>query len=145
MPEAITLETLSAQLATQVSLITTLTDRLAALEAAKPAVVDITPLAARLDKIEAANTTSAESALEAEKLKIVPLFAAEGKNPINPATGKAYTAEELKALDLPVLKVLHANCPITVPITARTRTASTEGKSELKGLAKAIAANASKQ
>lgn len=140
MPEAITLETLSAQIASQVSLITALTERLTALEAAKPVAVDLTPLSARLDKIEAAQTGAATAALEAERAKIVPLFAKEGRNPVNPETGKAYTAEELAKLDLPVLKVLHANTPVTVPLTARTRTASGEGKPAAKGLARAIAA-----
>jgi hypothetical protein len=136
----LTLEALSAEIA---KAIRPLTERLATLEAAKPPVVDLTPLSARLDKIEAANTTAAAAALDAEKARIVPLFAAEGRTPINPVTGKAYTADELNALDIPTLKVLHANTPKTVPLSATSKTAGTDGKNDLKGLAKAIAAHKS--
>jgi hypothetical protein len=141
MADQVTLESLSAQLRELAPTLTKLGERLTALEAAKPAVVDITPLAARITALEVAGTASATAALEAERAKIVPLFAAEGKSPINPATKKAYTAEELKALDLPTLQVLHANTPVTVALRARTQTASTEGKTDLKGLAKAMAAH----
>jgi len=138
MPEQVTLETLSAQIAEQTA---QLGARIAALEAVKPAAVDLTPLSARLDKIEAAAASAAAAAVEAEKATLIPLFASQGRNPVNPVTGKAYTADELKALDLPTLKVLHANTPVTVPLSARSRTASTEGKTELKGLDRAIAAH----
>lgn len=138
MAEQVSIEALSAQIA---DLAKTLGDRIAALESKPAPTVDLTPLSARLDKIEAAHTAAATAAVEAEKAAIIPLFAAEGRSPVNPATGKAYTADELKALDVPTLKVLHANTPKTVPLNARTRTTSTEGKTELKGLARAIAAH----
>ncbi len=136
MAEQVTLETLAAQIT---ALSTSLTARITALEANKPQAVDLTPLSARLDKIEAANQASATAVLEAEKNRLVPLFAAEGKAPTNPATGKAYTADELKALDLPTLKVLHANAPVVVPLHARNRgdAGATKSADGLKGSARA--------
>jgi phage I-like protein len=102
---------------------------------------DVVSLTARVKKLEEATTSAAASAIEAEKMNIIPLFAKEGRVPMNPATGKAYTADELKAESLPTLKVLAANTPVTVPLSARSKTASTEGKSNLTGLAKAIEAH----
>jgi hypothetical protein len=139
MPEPVTIESLAAQVT---ALATKLEGRLAAIEA-KPAApaVDLTPLSARLDKIEAAHTAAAAAATEAEKAKVITLFASAGKAPVNPATGKPYTADELKALDLPTLQVLSANTPATVPLSARNHTVTAgEGKSDLKGLARVAAA-----
>lgn len=102
---------------------------------------EVIALTARVQKLEDTLTTNTATALAVERAKLVPLFAAEGRSPINPTTRKAYTAEELSALDLPTLMVLHANTPITVPLSARSRTGNTEIRGELKGLAKAIAAH----
>lgn len=103
----LTLEAFSAKLAEALK---PFEDRLAALE--KQPKPDVAALSARLDAHE-------KGLLDEQRARIVPLFAAEGKAPVNPGTGKAYTADELAALDLPTLRVLHANTPQTVPLAAR--------------------------
>lgn len=133
MADTATLESLSAQIA---GLSKTLGDRIAALEGK---TVDLAPLSARIEAIETANKTTATAALEAEKNRILPLFASEGKVP-KKTDGTAYSADELKALDLPMLQALHANTPVTVATGARKTQG--EATSGLKGLAKAIAAHA---
>ncbi len=92
------------------------------------------------------------AALEAEKAALIQRFAAEGKVPLAPDR-RPYSDEQLTALDLPTLKLLHANTPSTVPLSARGRKASSIGAAsgsgtnspprlELKGLDRAIAAHA---
>lgn len=81
---------------------------------------DVVQLGARLVKLETAIREQAAGLAEVEKGKILMLFAADGKVPKD-ASGKAYTAEGLKALDLPTLKLLHANTPSTVPLSARAK------------------------
>ena len=155
MAETISIETLAAQVA---QLSQSLGDRLAALEGRKPA--DLVPLAARLDAVEKtvsgtpdlvalrariealekAHKASADGALQAERARLVPLFASEGRCPVNPATGKAYTAEELAALDIPTLKLLHANTPVTVPLNARRPAAEKTTKPDAKGADRAAGA-----
>jgi hypothetical protein len=125
---------------------------------APPAAPDLTPLSARLDKLEAlkpvdysqritaleeALADGAKAATEGERNRLVTLFASDGKAPINPDTGKAYTADELQKLDMPVLKVLHANTPVTVPLSARTTRLSDGARQvdpNLKGRDRVIAA-----
>lgn len=53
-----------------------------------------------------------------ERTNILTLLSSEGKVPKN-TDGKAYTAEELNKLDVPTLKLLYANTPSTVPLSAR--------------------------
>lgn len=108
MPDTITLEGLAAKLDEALK---SFGDRIAALEK-DGCAPDVTALSARMDKHE-------KNLLDEQRARIVPLFAQEGRVPQNPATGKAYTADELAALDLPTLRVLHANTPQTVPLTAR--------------------------
>ncbi len=103
---------------------------------------DIVRLAARLERLEADVRAGGEAARQIECGRLLTLLAAEGKTPINPNSGKAYTAEELRQLDLPTLKLLHANTPVTVPLSARTRpaTAGNGIDPNLKGRARTIAA-----
>lgn len=102
---------------------------------------DLVKLQADVVKLSEQITAMKAGAEGDERNKIVALFSAEGKVPKN-AEGKAYTAEELAKLDVPTLKLLHANTPSTVPLTARGKTPQ-EGKQfeNLKGLEKAIAAH----
>jgi hypothetical protein len=128
--KSMTIEELGAQL---VALKTDLDARLKAIEGKSP--VDLAPLSARLDNIEAANKTAAQAVLDAEKNRILPLFASEGKVP-KKADGTAYSADELKALDLPMLQVLHANTPVTVSTGSR-KPAGEQKNDKLTGAARA--------
>ena len=132
--KSMTIEELGAQI---VALRTDLDTRLKALEANKP--VDLAPLSARIEAIETANKTAANAVLEAEKNRILPLFASEGKVP-KKADGTAYTADELKALDLPTLQILHANTPVTVATGARKSAGEEKKENKLTGAARAGAA-----
>ena len=61
---------------------------------------------------------------------------------MNPETSKAYTGDELQKLDVGMLRILHANTPSTVPLSARGKPV-TEGKGldpKLKGRDRMIAA-----
>jgi hypothetical protein len=107
-----------------------------------PVVIDLAPLTARLDKFETRLNTESSASTSSEKARIVALFAKEGQAPVNPDTGKAYTAEELGNLDLPILRLLHANTAITVPLSARPRV-TIDGKvidPALKGRSRFVAA-----
>lgn len=121
--------------------LTPLTTKLDALEK-KIVPVDLAPLTTRLDKLEERLNTEASAATTAEKSRLVALFAKDGKAPIDPSTGKAYTAEELAKLDLPILRILHANTAVTVPLAARSRAATDTPAIDpnLKGRARFIAA-----
>jgi hypothetical protein len=79
---------------------------------------DIVRLATRVGDLEKSAKDTAASITDKEKNRILPLFASEGKVP-KKADGSAYSADELKALDLPTLQLLHANTPVTVPLAAR--------------------------
>lgn len=112
---------------------------------------DLVKLGARIERIETRLEQQALAMTEAERTNIITLLSAEGRAPVNPETRKAYTAEELRKLDVTTLRVLHANTPVTVPLSARS-SAAREGKTidpNLKGRARFIAAqeaeNASKR
>lgn len=81
---------------------------------------DVVRLGARVSKLEQDLAAQAAATTGAEKARILQLFAADGKVPKN-ADGKAYTADELKGLDLKTLQLLHANTPPTVPLSARSQ------------------------
>jgi hypothetical protein len=108
-----TIEELSAEIS---GLIKPLSDRIAALEA-RPAV-DIAPLSASITALEKKLTDGEAAQLGSQRAELVTLFARDGKAP-KKADGTAYSADELKALDLPTLQLLHANTPVTVPLSAR--------------------------
>jgi hypothetical protein len=134
MPD-ITIESLSKQLA---ELTASIDQRLKALEGQKP--MDITPLSSRLDALEKSSQSAAQAAIATERAKIVPLFASEGRAPVNPETGKAYTLDELNAMDVPTLRVLHANTPKSVPLTPGAKAADGKSATQLSGAARTAAA-----
>lgn len=113
----------------KIVMLSALDGRLKAVEGKVPAgAVDITPLTTRIEALEKKISDGEAAMLGTERGRLIALFAAEGKVPKN-AAGKVYTAEELKALDVPTLKLLHANTPVTVPLNARQMTLSAgEGK-----------------
>lgn len=111
-----------------------------------PGAVDLTPLTTRITDLETKLKASSDAATLGERTRLVSLFATEGKAPVNPATGKAYTADEMKALDLPILQLLHANTPVTVPLASRgTRTGIESAGSETpEGFAQLVTLHATK-
>lgn len=103
---------------------------------------DVVKLAARLDKMDADLKAGITAGETRERNEIVSRFSAEGKAPIDPATGKAFAAEALGKLTLGELKMLHANTPATVPLNARGKVGA-EGKTidpNLKGRDRVVAA-----
>ena len=111
---------------------------------------EILRLSARVETLETELRAGGQAARQVECGKILSLLSAEGKAPVNPDTGKAYAAEELKRLDVAMLRLLHANTPVTVPLRARTQGTGTAGVDpNLRGRARFIAAqeaaNVSKQ
>jgi len=76
-----------------------------------------------------ADRESAE--LDSARENIIKLFSAEGKVPKR-ADGANYSAEELKKLDVPTLRLLHANTPVTVPLSARNQIGQTDGAKSFK-------------
>jgi phage I-like protein len=139
-PEATVVDTLKQRLAPPAPVdLTPLTARLDKVEKAVPA--DVTSFSARLEKVERTLLDQASATTEVEKTRMIKLFSADGKVPKD-ADGQAYTAEALRALDLGTLRLLHANTPATVPLTARAAHA-TEGKAtnpNLKGRSRLVAA-----
>lgn len=111
--------------------ITPLSARIATLETKAPAGTDITPLTARLDKIEQQLKDTATAAIETERGSLIRLFAADGKVP-KKADGANYSADELKTLDVPTLKLLHANTAVTVPLSARHATSQQDKQKTFK-------------
>ena len=101
--------------ATKPEILARLQQRLAAVSAAPP----VAALSARIESLELKLLAQTEAAEAAEREALVRRFAADGKVPKR-ATGESYSADELKALDVPTLRLLHANTPVTVPLSART-------------------------
>ena len=83
------------------------------------------PLSARLDALELKLHAHTAATLDAERDRLVRLFAADGKVPKR-ATGETYSAAELKTLDPDTLRLLHANTPVTVPLAARASLSQTD-------------------
>lgn len=106
---------------------------------AKKATEDLTALTARLKALEDQIASGNAAVVERERDGLIARFSADGKVPLN-AEGKAYSADELKKLDVPTLKLLHANTVATVPLSARGKTATGSAGGELKGLARTAAA-----
>jgi phage I-like protein len=48
---------------------------------------------------------------DSERACLVQLLTADGRAPFNPHTGRAYTGDELRSLDVSTLRLLHANAP----------------------------------
>lgn len=87
----------------------------------------ITTLNARLEALEKKLADGARAGEDAERLRMVTLLSAEGKSPRH-MDGAAYSRDELLALDVPTLKLLHANTPVTVPLAARGMTSQIDGQ-----------------
>jgi len=129
--------------------LTTLSARIEALEKKAPAAPaagpELTALAARVKALEDGIASGNAAVIERERADLLGRFSAEGKVPLN-AGGLAYSADELQKLDVPTLKLLHANTPATVPLHARgPRARGGKNFGDLKGLEKAIAAHAAGQ
>jgi len=86
----------------------------------------LTAMTARVAGLETKLAESAAAATKLERGKLITLFSAEGKVP-KKADGTAYTAEELNKLDVSLLQLLHANTPVTVPLSARSAISQTDG------------------
>lgn len=115
--------------------------QITALAARIPAAVDLAPLSAQITALESKLKANTDAATVTEKTRLVTLMARDGKLPLNPVTRKAYTAEELKALDLPTLQLLEANTAVTVPLSARNVTLGEKAQDAgLKGRDRTIAA-----
>ena len=87
---------------------------------------DLVKVMAKVDALETKLTNTETAALNAERDGVIRSFAADGKVPKKPAGGN-YSAEELKALPVDTLRILHANTPVTVPLSARHHGSATEG------------------
>ncbi len=87
---------------------------------------EITVLSARIEALEKKLLDAESTRTDGERTRIVTLLSAEGKSPRR-EDGAAYSRDELLALDLPTLKLLHANTPVTVPLSARALTNQIDG------------------
>lgn len=81
----------------------------------------ITALTARIKTLEENVKRAADEEQTTERARMVTLLSAEGKSPRR-EDGAAYSRDELLALDVPTLKLLQANTPVTVPLSARALT-----------------------
>jgi hypothetical protein len=105
----------------------TLSQRLKELDAQQRVPAEmITTLNARLEALEKKLADGAKAGEDTERVRMVTLLSAEGKSPRH-ADGAAYSREELLTLDVPTLKLLHANTPVTVPLSARGMTSLIDG------------------
>ena len=104
-----------------------LTERLKMPVATPPMPAEaITTLTARIEALEKRLRDADAHGQEAERLRLVTLLSAEGKVPRR-EDGAAYSRDELLVLDVATLKLLHANTPATVPLSARGLTSQTDG------------------
>lgn len=90
------------------------------------ATAEVTALSARVKILEESIQRNAAMEQDAERIRVVTLLAAEGKLP-HRGDGAVYSRDELLALDVPTLKLLHANTPVTVPLSARDMTGLLDG------------------
>lgn len=131
-----------ADVMNRISLFSSLDERLKKLEdAGKIATLsatDLQPIHERLEKVEQELMEGAEAAQEKERSRVIQLFSAEGKVP-KKADGSAYSAEEMAKLPVETLRLLHANTPATVPLSAKGGRPNELKDSGLKGLARAAA------
>lgn len=94
-------------------------------QASSPA--EMTALSARIEALENALRKNGDEQQSAERQRMVTLLSTEGKAPLK-ADRTTYSREELLALDVPTLKLLHANTPVTVPLSARGMTSQVDGQ-----------------
>lgn len=88
---------------------------------------EITSLNARVKMLEEKFKNASDAEQDADRARMVTLLSAEGKAPRH-EDGAAYSRDELLALDLPALKLLRANTPVTVPLEALGMTSQIEGQ-----------------
>jgi len=88
---------------------------------------DVVNVVSRLDALESKFTAGETAVRETAVEAIVKTFSADGKVPLK-ADGTAYSADELKKLDLGTLQILKANTPVTVALSARGLTSQTGEK-----------------
>jgi phage I-like protein len=87
---------------------------------------DINSLNARIKMLEENLKGTADDEQATERMRMVTLLSAEGKSPKR-EDGAAYSRDELLALDLATLKLLHANTPTTVPLSPSGMTSQIDG------------------
>lgn len=92
-------------------------------------------LESRLARLEQAGRAAADR----QRSDLIARFSADGKAPKGP-DGKELSQDDLSKLDLEALKLLHANTPVTVPLSARGARPAEAGGAALKGLARTRAA-----
>jgi hypothetical protein len=88
---------------------------------------EIIVLGARIKVLEENLKQTAAEGQTTERLRLVTLLSAEGKSPRR-EDGAAYSRDELLGLDVPTLRLLHANTPVTVPLSARDMTSQMDGQ-----------------
>ena len=88
---------------------------------------EMVTLSARIEALENALRKNSDEQQGAERQRIVTLLSTEGKAPLK-ADRTTYSREELLALDVPTLKLLDANTPVTVPLSARGMTSQMDGQ-----------------
>lgn len=98
----------------------------------KTSTLPLTQLGARFVALEADLAATKAAGENAEKSRVIALFAEEGKVPMG-EDQKPMTVEVLSALPLGVIKMLHASTPVTVPLSARGKKPGNE-KEALKGM-----------
>ena len=87
----------------------------------------LTPLTAKITALETSLAAGETARMELKRAELTTLFSTQGKVPLK-KDGKAYTADELKALPVDTLELLLANTAVTVPLSARNAAHQTETK-----------------
>jgi hypothetical protein len=88
---------------------------------------DLVKVLSKVESLEKKFTDRETAEVDFARDNVIKLFSVEGKVP-KKADGGNYSADELKKLDVPTLRLLHANTPVTVPLSARNATSQTDGK-----------------
>jgi len=106
----------------------------------KLSAADLWSLKCAFEKLSSDQKTAAEEAAKTQKASLIARFAADGKAPLG-EDGQALSVETLGQLSVGELKLILANTPVTVPLSARSGQAK-EGKANdgLKGLDRVRAA-----
>jgi phage I-like protein len=88
---------------------------------------ELTKLSADIAALNKRLDDQAKAGTDAERDQILTKLSADGKAPVNPDTTKPYSREELLKMGVPTLKLLAANTPVTVPLSARGLTSQVDG------------------
>ena len=102
---------------------------------------DVVKLGAKITALETSLNTDAKNREDLLKGELITRFTAEGKAPKG-EDGKVLTADALRALSAPTLKMLLANTAATVPLNARGRITGDKPARDpnLKGRSRMVAA-----